>query len=435
MAPSDPSQMGHDPIVTRSDPKMVTFGCRLNIHESEIIRAHARRAGLENVIIFNTCAVTKEAERQARQAIRKARSENPTARIIVTGCVAQIDPQTYTQMPEVDQIIGNDRKLLPEVWAGHDPPVTRVMTQSLPEEPDSFAVPSLNGFESQTRGFVQVQNGCDHRCTFCIIPYGRGPSRSVPVGGIVHQVQTLVQNGYREIVLTGVDLTSYGKDLPGAPPLGQMIRRLLALVPDLPRLRLSSLDPGAFDPDLWRLIADEPRLMPHLHLSVQAGDDLTLKRMKRRHSREDVMNLCQKARDLRPDLLFGADLIAGFPTETEAMFENTLHLVESCDLSFLHVFPYSARTGTPAAKMPQIPMPTRKARAERLRQAGEENLRKALIKNISKDLQVLSEKGLSGHADNFLPVRFVHDIEPGRVLKVHVLGVEDGRLQVRALFP
>lgn len=432
MTQSDPAHAEHDPKTTRCDPQVVTFGCRLNTHESEVIKSHIRSAGLENVIVFNTCGVTAEAERQARQAIRRARRNNPQARIVVTGCASEINPQTYAQMPEVDHIIKNDRKLSLDAWTGHDPLVTRHATNE--SFYSNFPDYHLGGFEVQTRAFVQVQNGCDHRCTFCIIPYGRGPSRSVPVGVLVDQIRTLTQNGYKEVVLTGVDLTSYGMDLPGRPRLGQMIRRLLNLVPDLQRLRLSSLDPAAFDEDLWALIASEPRFMPHLHLSIQAGADLILKRMKRRHSRSDVINLCRKARDLRPDILFGGDLIAGFPTETDSLFSETIDLIEACDLTFLHVFPYSARTGTPAAKMPQVPLPIRRERADHLRRIGSEKLLSKLKFYMNKELQVLSEKALSGHSNHFLPVRFMHDIAPGQVVMAQGIELKESHLMVRAVF-
>ncbi|HEY0901841.1 MAG TPA: tRNA (N(6)-L-threonylcarbamoyladenosine(37)-C(2))-methylthiotransferase MtaB, partial [Micavibrio sp.] len=353
--------------MTVKEPELVTFGCRLNTYESEVMRAHARNAGIDDAIIFNTCSVTKEAERQAKQAIRRARRENPNARIIVTGCAAQIDPAGFGNMPEVDQVIGNDLKLKPETWGA--PPEEKILVNDIMAVKET-ASHLVDGFEGHTRAFLQVQNGCDHRCTFCIIPYGRGNSRSVAIGTIVDQVRHLVNAGFKEIVFTGVDVTSYGHDLPGNPTLGQMIRRVLALVPELPRVRLSSLDPVEIDDDLWHLIEHEPRLMPHLHLSLQAGDDMTLKRMKRRHLRHHVIEVCDKARKLRPDMAFGADIIAGFPTETEEMFANTLKIVEECDLTFLHVFPYSEREGTPAARMPQVAPPLRKERAARLRSLG-----------------------------------------------------------------
>ena len=400
--------------------QIVTFGCRLNTYESEVMRNHARKAGLEDAIIFNTCAVTKEAERQARQAIRKARRDNPDARIIVTGCAAQIDPQSFGGMAEVDQVIGNDLKLKPETWGA--PAEEKVIVNDIMAVRET-ASHLIEGVEGHARAFIQVQNGCDHRCTFCIIPYGRGPSRSVPVGPIAEQVRALVNAGYNEIVMTGVDVTSYGHDLPGSPTLGQMIRRVLALVPELPRLRLSSLDPVEMDEDLWRLIADEPRLMPHLHLSLQAGDDMILKRMKRRHLRHDVINVCRRARGLRPDMAFGADIIAGFPTETEAMFQNTLNIVDECDLTFLHVFPYSEREGTPAARMPQVAPPLRKERAARLRAKGESQMTRFLSRHVGQDRTVIVEQGDMGRTEHFAQVRLDRSLTPGQLARVRTTGV------------
>lgn len=420
--------------MSANDPQIVTFGCRLNIHESEVMREHARSAGMRDAIIFNTCAVTKEAERQARQAIRKARRENPDAKIIVTGCSAQANPAMYAEMAEVDQIIGNDLKLKAESWGvRHN---DRVLVNDIMEVKET-AGHLVSGFEGRSRAFVQVQNGCDHRCTFCIIPYGRGNSRSVPIGVIAEQVRALVAEGYKEIVFTGVDVTSYGPDLPGRPTLGQMIRRVLALVPGLPRVRLSSLDPVEIDEDLWKLIAEEPRLMPHLHLSLQSGDDMILKRMKRRHLRADVIALCNRARSLRPEIVFGADIIAGFPTETEEMFCNTLKIVEECDLTFLHVFPYSEREGTPAARMPQVPPAVRKERAARLRALGEEQMKKFLKQNANKVMQVIVEKDNFGRAENFAPVQIElienQHLQPGALAAVEILDMEDNTLKARAL--
>ncbi len=390
------------------------------------MRAHAQQAGLENAIIVNTCAVTKEAERQARQAIRKARRDNPEAQIIVTGCAAQIDPQGFAGMDEVDRVIGNDLKLKPESWgaAGEE----KVLVNDIMAVKET-ASHLIEGFDGRARAFVQVQNGCDHRCTFCIIPYGRGNSRSVPIGAIVEQVRALVEKGYKEIVFTGVDVTSYGPDLPGQPTLGQMIRRVLALVPELPRLRLSSLDPVEMDDDLWRLIAEEPRLMPHLHMSLQAGDDMILKRMKRRHLRADAIEMCRRARSYRPDMVFGADIIAGFPTETEDMFSNTLNIVEECDLTFLHVFPYSEREGTPAARMPQVPGPVRKERAARLREAGERQLEKFLMLHVKQERQIIVEKDNFGRSEHFAPVRFAGTAAQGELRPVRLEAVKDGALE------
>ncbi|PPR19488.1 MAG: Threonylcarbamoyladenosine tRNA methylthiotransferase MtaB, partial [Alphaproteobacteria bacterium MarineAlpha10_Bin2] len=334
-----------------SRAEIITFGCRLNAFESEIMRGHADAAALENAVIFNTCAVTAEAERQARQAIRKARREQPHARIIVTGCAAQIDPARYAAMPEVDRVIGNAEKL--EARSFLPANETAIAVNDIMSV-RATAPHLIAGFEGRARAFVQVQNGCDHRCTFCIIPYGRGNNRSVALGDIVAQARALVAGGTSELVLTGVDLSSYGRDLPGAPSLGQAVRRLLAAVPELKRLRLSSLDPAAIDPDLKRLLAEEPRLMPHIHLSVQAGHDMILKRMKRRHDRADILRLAAELRALRPDIALGADLIAGFPTESDEMFAGSLRLVEEAGLTWLHVFPYSPRDGTPAARMLQF---------------------------------------------------------------------------------
>lgn len=408
-------------------PQVKTFGCRLNFYESEVMRDHAANAGLGDAIIFNTCAVTKEAERQARQAIRRARRENPQAQIIVTGCSAQIDPQKYAQMPEVDRIIGNDLKLKAESWGG-DEVEAKILVNDIMSVTET-AGHLIQGMEDKARAFLQVQNGCDHRCTFCIIPYGRGNSRSVPMGVIAEQVKALVAQGYNEIVFTGVDVTSYGPDLPGQPTLGQMIRRVLALVPELPRLRLSSLDPVEIDEDLWHLIAHEPRLMPHLHLSLQAGDDMILKRMKRRHLRDDVINVCNRARMLRPDMVFGADIIAGFPTETDEMFENSMRIVEECDITYLHIFPYSEREGTPAARIPnKVPVPVRKERAARLRALGEAQVERLLNKNINKNSQVIVEKGNIGRMENFLPVRLTSSKTIGSLVSVKTTDVTDGML-------
>lgn len=410
------------------EPRLVTFGCRLNTYESEVMRGHAKAAGMDDVIIFNTCAVTKEAERQARQAIRKARKENPNAKIIVTGCSAQISPEKYAEMPEVDRIIGNDLKLKAETWGEGAQAEARVLVNDIMSVRET-ASHLVEGFEGRARAFIQVQNGCDHRCTFCIIPYGRGNSRSVPIGEIVGQVRALVASGYNEIVMTGVDVTSYGADLPGSPSLGQMIRRVLALVPELPRLRLSSLDPVEIDDDLWRLIAEEPRLMPHLHMSLQAGDDMILKRMKRRHLRADAIEMCRRARSYRPDIAFGADIIAGFPTETEEMFLNTLNIVEECDLTFLHVFPYSERPGTPAAKMPQVFPEVRKERAARLRVKGDEQLTKFLKFHVKQSRQVIVEKDNFGHTEHFAPVRLDRTMAAGSLVSVSTVSVGDNFLE------
>ncbi len=410
-------------------PEILTFGCRLNTYESEVMRGHARRAGLDDLVIVNTCAVTAEAERQARQAIRRARRRRPDARIVVTGCSAQIDPDRYAAMPEVDRVLGNDDKMRADAWteSALAPGGERVRVNDIMAVEET-AGHLVEGFDGRARAFLQVQNGCDHRCTFCIIPFGRGHSRSVPIGEIVAQTRNLVAAGYAEAVLSGVDITSYGADLPGRPSLGQMIRRLLAQVPDLPRLRLSSLDPVEIDEDLWRLIAEEPRLMPHLHLSLQAGDDLILKRMKRRHLRADAVALCERARRLRPGIVFGADLIAGFPTETEAMFENTLGAVEECGLTYLHVFPYSERPGTPAARMPAVPVPIRKERAARLRRAGERAVASYLSGQVGRNATVLMEKETLGRTEHFAQVSFNQPQTPGRLVSARMTGLDGSRL-------
>jgi threonylcarbamoyladenosine tRNA methylthiotransferase MtaB len=417
-----------------SETRILTFGCRLNAYESEVMRGHAAAAGLNDTIIVNTCAVTGEAERQARQAIRRARRENPGAKIIVTGCAAQIDPAGYAAMAEVDRVLGNEEKLQAESFLSEDAP--RVAVNDIMAVKET-APQLIAGFAERTRAFVQVQQGCDHRCTFCIIPYGRGNSRSVPLGEVVRQVRTLVEDGTAEVVLTGVDITSYGGDLPGRPALGQMIRRLLAQVPDLKRLRLSSLDAIELDPDLKRLIAEEPRLMPHLHLSLQSGDDMILKRMKRRHSRAEAVALCDELRALRPGIVFGADLIAGFPTESDAMFENSLKLVEDCGLTWLHVFPYSARKGTPAAKMPQLPMAVRKARAARLRAAGDAALSRFLDAQIGTTASVLIEKRrddgrVMGRSETFAEV-LLPGGAVGSVIDVRITGRDGAALTATPL--
>ena len=382
--------------------EIITFGCRLNIYESEVIRNNLDSSGVQNAIVFNTCAVTSEAERQARQAIRRARRENPGRKIIVTGCAAQISPAAFDEMPEVDNVIGNQEKLEKKNFFGLES--ERVRVNDIMELKET-ALHMTESFDEHTRAFVQVQNGCNHRCTFCIIPYGRGNSRSVPVGDIVTQVRKLVEIGFKEVVITGVDITSYGYDLPGEPSLGNMLKRLLKLVPELPRLRLSSIDAVEVDNDLLDLIANEPRLMPHLHISLQAGDDMILKRMKRRHLRQDALDFCEKVRSLRPDIVFGADIIAGFPTEDEAMFENTRVMVEEAGLTYLHIFPYSEREGTPAAKMPQVAKALRKQRAAILRAEGKKQLQKFLASRVGKTESVLVEDNNIGRTEHFAEVR------------------------------
>jgi threonylcarbamoyladenosine tRNA methylthiotransferase MtaB len=410
--------------------RVVTFGCRLNTVEGEVIRGRLAAAGADTIVV-NTCAVTAEAERQARQAIRKLRREHPDARIVVTGCAAQIRPEAWAAMAEVDRVIGNQEKLEAATWVAGGPRVAVGDIMAARETAGHL----VTEFAGRARAFVQVQQGCDHRCTFCIIPYGRGPSRSVPIGEIVRQVRALTEAGYREVVLTGVDLTSYGPDLPGRPSLGQMARRLLALVPDLPRLRLSSLDPVEIDEDLWRLIAEEPRLMPHLHLSVQAGDDLILKRMKRRHLRADVIRVAERARRLRPDMAFGADLIAGFPTETEAMAANTRALVEEAGLSFLHVFPFSARAGTPAARMPQVPGTLIRERAAALRALGARAARAFYAGRVGSEADLLAERDSGeGHTEHFAPARLIAGrIPPGAIGRVRIAAANDDGLLAEAV--
>lgn len=404
------------------EPKVLTFGCRLNTYESEVMKTHAINQGLENAIIVNTCAVTNEAERQSRQAIRRARRENPDAHIIVTGCSVQIKPDLYADMPEVDRVLGNHEKMLESSFTPHLP--AKVSVQNIMEIEET-AHHLISGFENQVRAFIQIQNGCNHRCTFCTIPFGRGNNRSVPMGEITNQVRLLVENGCKEVVFTGVDITDYGQDLPGAPTLGQMIKRVLAQVPELQRLRLSSVDPAELDEDVFLLIENEPRLMPHFHISLQAGDDLILKRMKRRHLRHHVIDFCKRVRQLRQDAVFGADIIAGFPTETEDHFQNTLNIVEECDLTYLHVFPYSARQGTPAARMPQVNGTVIKERAARLRESGEKVLMKFLQAQVGKTLPIVVEQGNRGHSEHYAPVVISTNkkLELGMICRVHITGI------------
>jgi len=399
--------------------EIITFGCRLNAFESEVIRRAAEAAGLSGSVIVNTCAVTAEAERQARQAIRRARRRHPEATIIVTGCAAEIAPEHYAALPEVDRVLGNQAKLQLQSYLPEG--VT-------PVDLAETACHLVDGFEGKSRVFLQVQQGCDHRCTFCIIPYARGPSRSVPMGLVADQARRLVATGYREIVLTGVDLTAYGADLPGRPSLGQMIRRLFAAVPELERLRLSSLDPAEIDEDLWRLLAEEKRLMPHLHLSLQAGDDLILKRMKRRHSRAQAIDVARRARALRPEVALGADLIAGFPTETEDMFRRSLDLIAECGLPFVHVFPYSVRPETPAARMPQLPAQIIKERAARLRAAGAAVLAEELRSRVGSESDVLIERPGIGRAEFHAVVRFTAPSDTGSVRRMRLIDIDGSSL-------
>jgi threonylcarbamoyladenosine tRNA methylthiotransferase MtaB len=419
---------------------VVTFGCRLNAFESEVIAREAERAGLTDTVVINSCAVTNEAVAQARQSIRRLKRERPEARIVVTGCAAQTQARMFAEMAEVDRVVGNDDKMRGEAWrnarAAFDAaPAFGIASEEKIAVADIMAVKAmaphlLEGFQKGLpRVFVQVQNGCDHRCTFCIIPYGRGNSRSVPMGAVVSQVRALVEHGYAEIVLTGVDLTSYGADLPGAPKLGQMTRQILRHVPELKRLRISSIDQVEVDRDLLDAIADDERLMPHLHLSLQSGDDLILKRMKRRHSRKDAVQFCAQVRRLRPDIALGADIIAGFPTETGEMFARSQDLVEECDLTFLHVFPYSSRPGTPAARMPQVSGEVIKERARRLRRAGEAALQRRLACEVGATRQVLIESATQGRTEHFIPVAISGETS-GAVRSITIKGQDGSRLTV-----
>ena len=399
--------------------EVVTFGCRLNALESEVMRQRAENAGLGEAVLFNTCAVTAEAVRQARQAIRRARREQPGARIVVSGCAAQIDPTSFSDMPEVDLVLGNEEKLRPEAYdfgvGASDIRVNDIMSVT------ESALHLVAGMDGRTRAFVEIQNGCDHRCTFCIIPYGRGNSRSVPMGALVDQIRSLVETGYREIVLTGVDITSYGGDLPGTPSLGRLVRSILKSVPELDRLRLSSIDSIEADDPLMRAIAEEERLMPHLHLSLQSGDDMILKRMKRRHLRADTLRFVDEARRRRPEMVFGADIIAGFPTETEEMFARSLSIVDEAGLTHVHVFPFSPRPGTPAARMPQLDRPLVKERAARLRDKGAAALAAHLAAEQGAIRRVLVERGGGGHTEHFTPVRIASG-QPGDILAARIVG-------------
>jgi len=419
---------------------VITFGCRLNAFESEVIAREAENAGLTDTIVINSCAVTNEAVAQARQSIRRLKRERPEMRIVVTGCAAQIKPEMFAAMAEVNRVVGNDDKMRGEAWGaartafdvGADFGIARSEKIAVS---DIMAVREMaphlvEGFQrGLPRVFVQVQNGCDHRCTFCIIPYGRGNSRSVPMGAVVSQVRALVERGHAEVVLTGVDLTSYGADLPGTPKLGTLTRQILRHVPELKRLRISSIDSIEVDRDLLDVIADDERLMPHLHLSLQSGDDLILKRMKRRHCRDDAIRFCAQVRRLRPDIALGADIIAGFPTETEEMFARSQDLVDECDLTFLHVFPYSPRPGTPAARMPQVSGDAIKERARRLRATGEAALQRRLRSEIGTTRRVLIESAKQGRTEHFLPVAIAGET-PGAVRALEVTGNDGLRLTV-----
>lgn len=417
--------------MTVKPPVFHTLGCRLNAYETEAMREMTASAGLSDLVIVNTCAVTAEAVRKARQDIRRLRRQNPDATLIVTGCAAQTEPGTFAAMPEVDRVIGNTEKMQAATWASIA--VDFVGETERVQVDDIMSVTEtaghlIDGFGTRARAYVQVQNGCDHRCTFCIIPFGRGNSRSVPAGVVVDQIKRLVDRGYNEVVLTGVDLTSWGADLPGAPRLGDLVMRILRLVPDLARLRISSIDSIEADENLMAAIATEPRLMPHLHLSLQHGDDLILKRMKRRHLRDDAIRFCEEARRLRPDMVFGADIIAGFPTETEAAFENSLKLVEDCGLTWLHVFPYSPRPGTPAARMPQVAGAAIKDRAARLRATGDAAIASHLVAQAGKTHRILMENPRMGRTEQFTEVDFSTDQPEGAIITAQITGYAGARL-------
>ncbi len=416
--------------MSQLEPEIVTFGCRLNTYESEVMRAHAQAQGLKNAIIVNTCSVTNEAERQARQAIRKARKEHPHSLIIVTGCSVQQNPDLYAQMPEVDRVLGNHEKMQAESFS----PLlsSRIILSDIMQVRET-ATHLVSGFENHVRAFIEIQNGCDHRCTFCSIPFGRGPNRSVPIAEIVRQLKHLVLKGCKEIIFTGVDITGYGGDLPGQPTLAQMIKRVLAQVPEIDRLRLSSLDPVEIDQELIDLFGKEMRLMPHVHLSLQAGDNIILKRMKRRHLREDVIEVSKKLREARNDIVFGADIIAGFPTENEEMFGKSIDIIEECNISYLHIFPYSARRGTPAARMPQVPKSIIKNRASQLREIGKRKLNEFLQTQLDYSLNVLVERNFKGHTDHFAPVQLEgNQLDKqliGKIISAKIIGLTANKLR------
>lgn len=410
---------------------ILNFGCRLNAYEGEAIRAALARHGRDDVVVVNTCAVTAEAEKQARQAIRRLRRERPDARIVVTGCAAQVNPQGFADMLEVDHVIGNREKLNETLWRDIAAASPRISVGDIQHDTPA-ALPAVSHFPGRPRAYLEIQQGCDHRCTFCIIPYGRGPSRSLPLGAVAEQARLLAERGYREFVLTGVDITSYGHDLPGRPTLGQAARRLLTLVPQIERLRFSSLDPAEIDADLLRLYADEPRVMPHAHLSLQAGDDLILKRMKRRHSRGQAIEMAQRLQHLRPGIALGADLIAGFPTESDAAFENSRSLIAAADLAFVHVFPYSPRPGTPAARMPQLPVELRRERAARLRADAAAALDRFLARRVGAVASILVEQEGIGRDETYAPVALPHHMAKGSIVAATIAAVRDGKLWLEA---
>ncbi|MDG1436628.1 MAG: tRNA (N(6)-L-threonylcarbamoyladenosine(37)-C(2))-methylthiotransferase MtaB [Rickettsiaceae bacterium] len=414
-------------IFMTNNQEVITFGCRLNIYESEIIKSNLAKSELNNVVVINSCAVTKQAEKQAQQTIRKLKKEDPEKTIIVTGCAAQNTPELFASMKEVDKVIGNEEKLSDKYYHLDSERVIVNDIMSIKETANHM----ISSFDGKARAFMQVQNGCDHRCTFCMIPFGRGNSRSVPIGVIVDQVRLMVKEGYKEVVFTGVDVTAYGSDLPGSPTFAQMIRRLLSLVPELPRLRLSSIDVAEIDDDLFDLMAYNKTLMPHFHISLQAGDNLILKRMKRRHTREQVVEFCRSLRKLRPEVSFGADIIAGFPTENDDMFENTRKLISEAEIQYLHVFPYSEREGTPAARMPQVPMKIRKARAAILREEGQKELSKFFKQNIGKNVELLVEKNNMAHSESFIPVKLDGEFISGQLLKAELISADEKYMSVK----
>jgi len=422
--------------MTVPKPKLSTLGCRLNAYETEAMRELATSSGLSDAVVINTCAVTAEAVRKSKQEVRKLRKENPSAKVIVTGCAAQIDPNSFANMAEVDLVIGNSEKMQQKTWSQLSNNETFETEKIRVDDIMSInetAGHLIDGFGSRSRAYVQVQNGCDHRCTFCIIPYGRGNSRSVPAGVIVDQIKRLVDRGFNEVVLTGVDLTSWGADLPSAPKLGDLVMRILKLVPELPRLRISSIDSVEVDENLMQAIATEKRLMPHLHLILQHGDDLILKRMKRRHLRDDAIAFCEQARKVRPEITFGADMIAGFPTETEEHFQNSINLIKECELIWLHIFPYSPREGTPAAKMPQVNGNQIKKRAAVLRDLGEKQVRNHLSSQLGKNHNILLENAYMGRTEQFTEVKFNKEQIEGRIVLGKITDANEKHLFATAI--
>lgn len=415
----------------KSNPEVITFGCRLNIVESEIIKNHAAKAGLKNTTVFNTCGVTEAAEKQAIREIKKLKKENPNTRVIVTGCAVQINPKKYKKLSEVDIVLGNHEKLQADSYKFKSPSDNLQISNIMKRK--EMGEHLINGFGKRTRAFIQIQQGCNHRCTFCIIPFGRGNSRSLPVENIAKQINILLQQGYKEAVLTGVDISSYGQDLSDNPSLGSMVKQLLKMLPNLRRLRLSSLDPAVIDDELLEIISTEPRLMPHLHFSVQAGNNLILKRMKRRHAREDAINLCKKIKQLRPEIVFGADIIVGFPTETEENFSDTLNIVDEANLTYLHVFPFSARPETPASRMPQVQKEIIKKRAEILRIKGNEVKNKYFQSLMGKEVTALVENGDRGYTESFAPLKFTEPVKRGEILSAKVSGFSDEQLSAKIM--